>query len=105
VEGVGLSDLEMDSVVTMVYVYVQGAAATAIEAAGTERDTGVSDQDWWATYAPLLEKVFDPEKYPTAARIGAKAGEVYQSAYDPEHGFHFGLTRLLDGVEVLIRSR
>lgn len=105
VEGIGLSDLEMDSVVTMVYVYVQGAAHTVIEAAGTERDTGMSDQEWWNTYAPLLEKVFDPEKFPTAARVGAKAGETYQSAYDPEHGFRFGLSRLLDGIETLINSR
>lgn len=105
VEGIGLSDLEMDSVVTMVYVYVQGAAHTVIEAAGTERATGMSDEEWWNAFAPLLEKVFDPEKYPTAARVGAKAGETYQSAYDPEHGFRFGLARLLDGVEALIRSR
>ncbi|HEX2133942.1 MAG TPA: TetR/AcrR family transcriptional regulator [Actinophytocola sp.] len=105
VEGVGLSDLEMDSVVTMVYVYVQGAARTAIEAAGSERDTGQSDLEWWEAYAPLLEKVFDPEKYPTAARVGAAAGETYQSAYDPEHGFRFGLARLLDGVETMIRAR
>jgi AcrR family transcriptional regulator len=105
VEGIGLSDLEMDSVVTMVYVYVQGAARTAIEAATTEPATGVSDQEWWDTYAPLLEKVFDPEKYPLAARVGAAAGETYQSAYDPEHGFRFGLARLLDGVEAMISSR
>jgi AcrR family transcriptional regulator len=104
IEGIGLSDLEMDSVVTMLYVYVQGAAHTAVEAAGTEPNTGVSDQEWWDAYAPLLEKVFDAEKYPTAARVGAKAGETYQSAYDPEHGFRFGLARLLDGVEALIHS-
>lgn len=105
VDGLGLSELEMDSVVTMVYVYVQGAARTAIEAAGSEKDTGQTDQEWWDDYAPLLDKFFDPEKYPTAARIGAVAGETYQSAYDPEHGFHFGLARLLDGVDTLINNR
>lgn len=102
VDGIGLSDLEMDSVVTMIYVYVQGAANTAMEAASTEPATGVSDLDWWNTHAPLLEKVFDPTRYPTAARIGAKAGETYQSAYDPEHGFNFGLARLLDGIAALL---
>lgn len=105
VDGIGLSDLEMDSVVSTLHVFVQGAARAAIEAAGSERDTGISDQEWWSAHAPLLEKVFDPRRYPVAARVGAVAGETYQSAYDPEHGFRFGLDRLLDGVEVLVRAR
>jgi AcrR family transcriptional regulator len=105
VDGLGLSDLEMDSVVAMLYVYVQGAARTSVEADAAERDTGMSDEEWWNIYGPLLEKVFDPEKYPTAARVGSVAGQTYKSAYDPEHGFYFGLARLLDGIEVLIRDR
>ncbi|GAB3458615.1 TetR/AcrR family transcriptional regulator [Actinophytocola sediminis] len=102
VDGIGLSDLEMDSVVTLVSVYVQGAANTAIEAASTEHATGVSDLEWWRTYAPLLAKVFDPVKYPVAARVGEVAGQTYQAAYDPDHTFRFGLTRLLDGIQTLI---
>jgi len=105
VDGLGLSDLEMDSVVTMVAVYVQGAANTVVEAASTEPATGISDLEWWETYSPLLAKVFDPDKYPVAARVGAVAGETYQSAYDPDHGFEFGLARLLDGVAALIAGK
>ncbi|HEY7594162.1 MAG TPA: TetR/AcrR family transcriptional regulator, partial [Actinophytocola sp.] len=84
VDGIGLTDLEMDSVVGMVSVYVQGAARTAVEAAGSERDTGMTDAEWWEAYGPLLAKVFDAAKYPVAARVGAVAGEAYQAAYDPE---------------------
>ncbi len=105
VDGIGLTDLEMDSVISLVSVYVQGAARTAIDAAGSARDTGMTDEEWWSTYGPLLEKVFDAEKYPVAARVGAVAGEEHQSAYDPEHGFEFGLARLLDGIEALVVSR
>lgn len=105
VDGIGLDDLEMDAVVTMLSVYVQGAARTALEASGTESATGMSDQEWWDQYAPLLAKVLDAGKYPTAARVGARAGETYQSAYDPDHGFDFGLARLLDGVAALIAGR
>lgn len=105
VDGIGLTDLEMDSVVNMVAVYVQGAARTAVDAAGTERDTGMTDSQWWSAYEPLLEKVFDPVRFPVAARVGAAAGEAYQAAYDPEHGFEFGLERILDGIEALVRSR
>lgn len=105
VDGIGLTDLEMDSVVNLVHVFVQGAARTAIDAAASARDSGVTDAEWWDTYGPLLANVFDAEKYPVAARVGAVAGEAYQSAYDPEHGFRFGLDRLLDGIEALVVAR
>jgi len=105
VDGIGLTELEMDSVVSMVSVYVQGAARAAAEAATSTQVTGVSDAEWWAVYGPLLAKVFDAEKYPVAARVGAVAGETYQSAYDAKHGFEFGLARILDGVAALIATR
>ena len=105
VDGVGLTEIEMDSVITMVSVYVQGTARAAAEMATSVRDTGQTDAEWWSDYAPLLEKVFDPVKYPVAARVGQVAGETYQAAYDPKHGFEFGLARILDGVAALIDSR
>lgn len=105
VDGIGLTELEMDSVVNLVSVYVQGSARAAAEAATSVQDTGVTDDEWWSTYGPLLEKVFDPEKHPVAARVGQVAGETFQSAYDARHGFEFGLARILDGVAVLIESR
>jgi AcrR family transcriptional regulator len=105
VDGIGLTELEMDSVFNLVAVYVQGTARAAAEAATSTAETGVTDAEWWEAYAPLLEKVFDPEKYPVAARVGQVAGETFQSAYDARHGFEFGLARILDGVEALISSR
>ena len=105
VDGIGLTELEMDSVVSMVSVYVQGSARAAAEADTSQHDTGQTDDEWWSTYAPLLEQVFDPAKYPVAARVGAVAGETYQSAYDATHGFEFGLARILDGVAALVTSR
>src|SRR6476469_293818 len=105
IDGIGLTELEMDSVVSMVSVYVQGTARAAAEAATSASDTGVTDAEWWEAYAPLLERVFDAEKYPVAARVGQVAGETYQSAYDARYGFEFGLARILDGVAALIERR
>jgi AcrR family transcriptional regulator len=105
VDGIGLTELEMDSVVSLVSVYVQGSARAAAEAATSASETGVTDAEWWDTYGPLLAQVFDPEKYPVAARVGQVAGETYQSAYDARHGFEFGLARILDGVAALIERR
>lgn len=104
VDGIGLTDVEMDSVLTLVLGYVQGAARTSVEAAEAEKRTGKTDEQWWSANAPLLEKVFDPGRYPTASRVGRAAGEAHQGAYDPGYAFEFGLRRVLDGIEVLVRS-
>jgi AcrR family transcriptional regulator len=105
VDGIGLTDIEMDLVVTVLADYVHGAVRGAVDAAQAEQRTGISDDEWWAEYAPLLEKVFDPDRYPTAARVGAAAGAEYGAASDPARAFEFGLQRLLDGIAVLVAAR
>lgn len=105
VAGLGLTDVEMDSVVTAVGGYVHGAARGAVEAAQAESQTGMTDEQWWTAHAPFLARVFDAERFPTAARVGTAVGEALGSAYDPRHAFEFGLERMLDGIEALVRSR
>jgi AcrR family transcriptional regulator len=103
--GLGLTDLEMDAVLSLVLGYVRGAARDAVEAGQTARQTGMSDDQWWSLHAPLLSRVLDPARFPTGARVGAAVGEVYGAAYDPHHLFAFGLQRILDGVAVLIETK
>jgi AcrR family transcriptional regulator len=105
VDGLGLTDIEMDQVVTLVLDYVNGAARSAVDAEHAERRTGRSGEQWWAEYAPLLERVFDPERYPVAARVGAAAGEEYEAAADPARAFDFGLARVIDGIAALVERR
>jgi AcrR family transcriptional regulator len=102
IEGIGLSDVEMDSVLTLVLGYVRGWAASAVESARAPEQTGQTDDQWWTAFEPLVEKVFDAERYPLAARVGSAATERYQGTYDPQHAFEFGLERLLDGIEVFV---
>lgn len=105
VDGIGLSDVEMDSALALVLEHAQGAARRSLEASQAERSTGKTDSEWWRANEPLLSKVFDPERYPTASRVGQASSEVYQAAYDPEYAFAFGLQRILDGIEALVRER
>jgi AcrR family transcriptional regulator len=105
IDGIGLSDLEMDSVLTLVIGYVHGAARGAADAAAAEQSTGMSDEQWWYAHVPFLERIMDVRRYPTAARVGSAAGEAHQAAYNPEHAFEFGLRCVLDGVEMLVRAR
>lgn len=105
VDGTGLTEVEMDSVVALVVGHAEGAARRAVEAAQAAQRTGISDDEWWAAVSPLLSQVFDPARYPTAARVGPVAGAAYGAASDPEHAFEFGLQRVLDGIEALIGAR
>jgi AcrR family transcriptional regulator len=105
VEGIGLGDVEMDSVITLINGYVNGAARGAVEAAQAAKHTGMTDEQWWWAHSPFLAKVFDSSRYPVASRVGQAAGEEHNSAYDPEHAFEFGLQRVLDGIAAFIAAR
>jgi AcrR family transcriptional regulator len=103
-DGTGLSDVEIDTALTSVLAYVTGASQAAVEAAQAPDRSGMTDEAWWEVQAPLLEKVFDPQRYPLAARVGAAAGETY-GLIDPDHAFEFGLQRLLDGIAAFIAGK
>jgi AcrR family transcriptional regulator len=104
-EGIGLSDVEMDSVLSLVLGFVHGQARGALEATLAEQRSGLTDDAWWEAHEPLFEQVFDAERFPVAARVGSAATEAYQGVWDPDHAFEFGLARVLDGIEALVDSR
>ena len=101
-EDLGLDDVEMDAALTFLLGFVQAAARSAAEAAAARQDSAMSEEQWWAANAPLLARVFDEAKYPTASRVGAAAGAAHGAAYDPDHAYTFGLQRVLDGLGALI---
>ncbi|MCK2243368.1 MULTISPECIES: TetR/AcrR family transcriptional regulator [unclassified Crossiella] len=105
IDGIGLSDVEMDSVLWLVLDYVHSAVRNAAEIEVANQRSGVTDEQWWQAHAPLLSKVLDPARYPVASRVGQAAGMQHGGAVDPAHAFEFGLARVLDGVEVLVRQR
>jgi AcrR family transcriptional regulator len=106
VAGIGLTEIEMDSILTVVLGYVHGTVRGAVEAAQAVKRSGMTDEQWWAAHAPLLDKVMDAGRYPTAGRVGTVVGETYGTAgVDPEEVFEFGLQRLLDGFEQFLRTR
>ena len=105
VDGLGLTDVEMDMVIALLADFVHGSVRAAINQMQAEQHTGMSELEWWEKFQPLLAKVFDPERFPTASRVGAAAGEEFQAAAAPRRTFAFGLERLLDGVEALVRTR
>ena len=105
IDGIGLTDVEMDSVLTLVLGHAEISARRAADAAQTVEQSGLTDEQWWSASAPLLEPLLDGSRYPIAGRVGTAAGEAYNAASDPKHEFEFGLERVLDGVQALLDSR
>ncbi|HEX6022995.1 MAG TPA: TetR/AcrR family transcriptional regulator [Solirubrobacter sp.] len=97
-DGLGLTDVEMDAALTFLLGFVQANAVAAQDHASAPG----TDAEWWETAGPLLARVVDPERYPLAARVGSAAGAAQGGAYDAERAYAFGLERVLDGLAALI---
>ncbi|MGW5361485.1 TetR/AcrR family transcriptional regulator [Actinopolymorpha pittospori] len=101
-EGLGLTDLEMDDCLTYLLAFVQASARALIDAQVTKQASAMNDEQWWAAAGPLLARVLDERTYPLASRVGSAAGSAHGSAHDPDHAYRFGLERVLDGLAYLI---
>jgi AcrR family transcriptional regulator len=104
-DGIGLTDIEMDDTLTLVLSHVRSLARTRLLQHSVQQDSGLTDLEWWVATAPLLETVMSGQHFPVAGRVGQAAGMAHQAVTDPEHALSFGLDRILDGVEVLITRR
>ncbi|WP_305095235.1 TetR/AcrR family transcriptional regulator [Prescottella sp. R16] len=96
IDGIGLSDVEMDRVLAVLTEFATGNARVAVAARDAARHT--SDTRWWETYGPLLDTVVPADRFPVSSRVGATVGELYQAPADPDGTFEYGLARLLDGI-------
>jgi AcrR family transcriptional regulator len=105
VADAGLTDLEMDLVVATVSDYVRGAARTAVDCRFASQATGRSNDEWWDLHAGMLQQLIDPNVFPLAVRIGAKAAAEYGGTTDPARAFAFGLERLIQGLQTFVESR
>lgn len=104
-DGIGLTDVEMDSVLTLVLAHVVGTARQLASVAATVEESGLTDAQWWGIVGPILDRVMDGEQFPVSGRVGTAAGTEFDAASDPIHALRFGLDRILDGVAELIGSR
>ena len=104
-DGVGLTDVERDAVLSVVLGLARECARAAVELARLAERTGWDEARWWRVHGPLLERYVDAGRFPVAARVGQAAGAAHQAALSPRYTFEFGLACLCDGVEALLRRR
>lgn len=98
VDGLGLTDIEMDHAAQM----LDGIAATAVRArqavVDAERRSGQTELEWWHTNAEPLREAMGDRSFPLANRIGQAVGDLYQAAAGPDQQFRFTLDRAIDGL-------
>ena len=93
----GLSASEVVATAELVGRFVDAEASRLAEAAAVERASGQSEQEWWGARDSLYAEL---GRYPTLQALWEAGG--FAPGTD---SFEFGLARLLDGIEQLIRSR
>ncbi|MFJ5777573.1 TetR/AcrR family transcriptional regulator [Streptomyces sp. NPDC093094] len=99
IRPMGLSDVELVSVIVTLDAYVAGAARTRLYQQEAERRTGLTDAQFWEAQVPTLEKVMASGRYPVMASL---SGDAFGPDFDH---FEFGLQRILDGLEMLVSQR
>jgi len=118
-DGLGLSGIEISRLVGAIHGFVRGAARDVADARAAARDTGVTDDEWWAARAPILEELSSsPDweiRFPTLTRLNAEHA-FDQADRKPDDtttymerealdAFELGLACMLDGIEALVASK
>lgn len=98
-----LREEEKASVIMLLSGYVRNSASIDADIEAAVRRSGLTPDEWMASYARTLTQLADPLRFPAIARFAA-AG-VFEQADPPEAEFTFGLDRILAGVAELIAGR
>lgn len=96
-DGLALTGREKMAVILAVDHYVTGTARTYVLQQQVVRETGITDEEFWTTQAPILNQAMASGDYPEVARLPEDAYSI-----DGEEALKFGLTSLLDGLETVI---
>lgn len=98
VDGIGLTDLEMDQAVAVLTGFAANIARSQVRMRAAERASGMSEAEWWEANAEELGRLMAGRAYPLAGRVGQAAGMAYQASADPASELEFGLARIVDGI-------
>ena len=95
----GLDIANVPAAASLLVAYVHGSAVRRQVDTMLAEHSGVSDEQWWAERQMFWEEYFTSDRYPTIT--GAHEAGAFEH---PEDDFEFGLRRVLDGIEALIRQ-
>ncbi|MDA0563836.1 TetR/AcrR family transcriptional regulator [Streptomonospora sp. S1-112] len=105
-DGIGLSEVEMDQTLTALLALVTGAARAAVAAHRVREHSRTSDTEWWRAIEPALAAAMgDSDRFPVAGRVSRAVGESTGRANDAEGAYRLGLSLLLDGLAGVVEGR
>jgi AcrR family transcriptional regulator len=99
--GTGLSESQKMSVILLLSTYVRNQATLEAQLDAAVREAGQSASELMAGYNKMLSMILDPRRFPEMLAVAASG--VLGDADDWDDEFTFGLDRILDGVDVLVR--
>ncbi|MFC4150376.1 TetR/AcrR family transcriptional regulator C-terminal domain-containing protein [Micromonospora mangrovi] len=100
----GLTGPEKIATVLLVSGYVRYWATVTLDVQAVAQAAGSTAEEAMATYGRRLAKVVDPARFPEVSELMSSGG-LDDEPGNPDADFVFGLERILDGVEALVRSR
>jgi AcrR family transcriptional regulator len=101
--GTGLAEDEKLGAILLVTGFVRIIAVFMADVLAAAATIGLSPQEASSAYGRQLASLIDVERYP--ALSAAIAAGAFEQPYDSDADFVFGLERVLDGIDVLIRQR
>ncbi|MEU5975803.1 TetR/AcrR family transcriptional regulator C-terminal domain-containing protein [Streptomyces sp. NPDC047315] len=102
-ESTGLDDGDRLSVIMLINGFVRHEAMVAVDLGLAVANSGGDPEAFMRRYVATLERLADPERHPSVTRL-LRSG-MFLEDDDPDYDFKFGLGRILDGVEELMRQR
>jgi hypothetical protein len=101
--GTGLTEQEKASVLLLLSGYVRNEATLSADVFAAFQAAGATSQQAMSAYGRLLARLTEVHRYPALHAV--LAAGVFDADDPPDAEFVFGLDRVLDGVEALIRQR
>lgn len=99
VDGIGLTDIEMDHTLTALVSLVHGTARATLATQRSREPGEHNDTGWWANIEPALTAAIgDHTRFPTASRVSQALGEATGKANDPEGAYRRGVALFLEGL-------
>ncbi|MEV4658883.1 TetR/AcrR family transcriptional regulator C-terminal domain-containing protein [Micromonospora sp. NPDC049301] len=96
--GHGLDQHTQLHLVAALANHVRGTAVNLQQGAEAEQDTGLTDDEWMVAQAEVLAALLTAGEFPHLARLARSEIDLNADSL-----FEFGLQRLLDGVEELLK--
>ena len=98
----GLDEEQKMAVILLVSNYVRTHATMESQIDAAVRAAGTTGEAAMAGYGQLLRVLLDPRQFPELTAVAASGVMDKNDPWD--ENFEFGLDRILDGVEVLVRA-